>query len=150
IGLMVAVANIDEIINLIRKAPNPQAAREQLLAKSWPAADLKPLIDRVGEVGHTVIDGKYQLSEEQAKAILELRLQRLTALERDKITEELNDLIKDIQKCLEILQSHPRRMDLMRGELRGIKERFASPRMTSIEEQDGDQDIEDLIPREDM
>ncbi len=150
IGLMVAVANIDEIIALIRKSPNPAAAREQLLAKPWPAADISPLIERVGEVGHKVVDGKYQLTEEQAKAILDLRLQKLTALERDKINEEVAELVAEIGECLKILQIRPHRLALMRSELLVAKEKFATPRVTGIEEHDGDQDIEDLIPREDM
>lgn len=150
IGLMIAVANIDEIIALIRKSPNPQVAREQLLAKPWGASDIAPLIERVGEVGHKVIDGKYQLSEEQAKAILDLRLQKLTALERDKITEDVNELVASIAEYLKILQDRPHRLSLIRTELLAAKEKFASPRLTGIEEHEGDQDIEDLIPREDM
>ena len=150
IGLMVAVANIDEIIALIRKSPNPQAAREQLLSKPWNAMDIAPLIERVGEVGHKVIDGKYQLTEEQAKAILDLRLQKLTALERDKIADELTELTAEIAECLKILQIRPYRLDVIRRELLAAKEKFATPRQTAIEEYEGDQDIEDLIPREDM
>ncbi len=150
IGLMIAVANIDEIIALIRKAPNPQVAREQLLAKPWGALDIAPLIERVGEVGHKVIDGKYQLSEDQAKAILDLRLQKLTALERDKITDDVNELVANIGEFLKILQNRPHRLALIRTELLTAKEKFATPRLTGIEEHEGDQDIEDLIPREDM
>ena len=150
IGLMVAVANIDEMITLIRNAPNPQVAREGLLAKAWPVMDLQPLIERVGEVGHKVVDGKYQLTEDQAKAILDLRLQKLTGLEREKIAEELGELTAEITECLKILQDRVYRLSIMRAELLAVKEKFATPRQTAIEEHDGDQDIEDLIPREDM
>ncbi len=150
IGLMVAVANIDDMIELIRKAANPQVAKEQLMAKAWPAGDISAVIERVGEVGHKVVDGKYHLSETQAKAILELRLQRLTALERDKIGGELDELTVSIQEFLEILQSRAKRLTVMKDGLRSIKEQFATPRRTSIEEHEADQDIEDLIPREDM
>ncbi len=150
IGLMVAVANIDDMIELIRKAANPQVAKEQLMAKAWPAGDIAAVIERVGEVGHRVVDGKYHLSEAQAKAILELRLQRLTALERDKIGGELDELTVSIQEFLEILQSRAKRLTVMKDGLRSIKEQFGTPRRTSIEEHEADQDIEDLIPREDM
>ena len=93
VGLAIAVANIDEVIAMIRRAPDPDVARERLMAKAWPAPDVAPLIALIDEPGREVAeDGTYRLSEAQARAILELRLQRLTGLERDKIAEELSEV----------------------------------------------------------
>jgi DNA gyrase subunit A len=151
VGLAIAVANIDEVIGLIRRAPDPVAAREQLLARAWPALEVKSLVELIAEPGHVVADdGSYRLSDIQARAILELRLQRLTGLERDKIAEELQGLATEITDYLEILGSRERLLDILRGELADIKERFASPRRTVIEDAEFEHDIEDLIPREDM
>ena len=149
-GLSVAVANIDEIIALIRKAPDPQTAKEQLMAGNWKAFDVEPLIELIDEPHHRVIDGVYKLSEAQAKAILELRLHRLTGLERDKIAKELEAIAEDIKEYLDILSSRPRRMSIMRGELTEIKENFATPRRTTIEDAEFSEDLEDLIQREEM
>src|SRR5882762_6097005 len=114
LGLAIAVANIDPIIALIRNAADPAAAREGLTAQPWPAGAVAPLIALVGEPGHSVAeDGTYRLSEEQARAILDLRLQRLTGLEREKIAEELNGIIKEIDEYLEILRSRPRLLEIM-------------------------------------
>lgn len=151
VGLAIAVANIDEVIALIRAAPDPDTARAGLLARDWPAGDVGPLVDLIDEPGHRVSEtGTYRLSEAQAKAILELRLQRLTGLERGKIAEELEGLAAKIREYLEILGSRERLMAVLRDELVDIKERFATPRRTSIEESEFEHDIEDLIPREDM
>jgi DNA gyrase subunit A len=149
-GLAIAVANIDDIIHLIRAAPDPAAAREALLSKAWPAGDVAPLIDLIDEPGHRVEDGAYRLSDIQARAILELRLQRLTGLERDKIANELTELSDAIIDFLAILGSRDRRMDIMREELLDMKERFANPRRTTFEENEFEHDIEDLIQREEM
>jgi DNA gyrase subunit A len=151
IGLALAVANIDDVIQLIRRAPDPGTARDQLMARAWPAKDVAPLIALVDEPGRAVAeDGTYRLSEEQAKAILELRLQRLTGLERDKIADELQAIVKEIQDLLEILRSRPRLLEILRQELREMREQFATPRRTTIEDSEFEADIESLIQREDM
>jgi DNA gyrase subunit A len=151
LGLLIAVANLDEIIALIRAAPDPATARAGLVGKAWPAADVAPLVALVGEPGREVAtDGTYRLSDEQARAILDLRLQRLTGLERDKIAEELRGLISEIAGYLEILRSRARLFEVLRGELLAIKERFATPRRTQIEDVEFEADIEALIQREAM
>jgi DNA gyrase subunit A len=151
IGLLVAVASIDEIIALIRAAPDPAAARAGLIGRRWPAGDLAPLLARVGEEGRGLAeDGTYQLSEEQARAILDLRLQRLTGLEREKISDELQELVTEIAGHLDILRSRSRLIEVLRGELLTIKAQFANPRRTAIEEVEFEADIEALIQREDM
>ncbi|MEQ9606695.1 MAG: DNA gyrase subunit A [Kiloniellaceae bacterium] len=151
VGLAIAVANIDPVIELIRAAPDPAAAREGLMARRWPAETVAPLIALIDEPGREVgPDGTYQLSELQARAILELRLQRLTGLERDKIAEELEEIAAEIKGYLEILASRDRLMDVMRGELLEMKERFATPRRTQIIDAGFEHEDEDLIQREDM
>ena len=150
-GLAIAVANIDEVIRLIRAAPDPNAAREALLARSWPAEQVADLIALIDEPGHKVAeDGTYRLSEAQARAILELRLQRLTGLEREKIAEELKELAAQILDLLDILGSRERLLSVLRGELVEIKERFGDARRTTIEDVEFEHDVEDLIQREDM
>ncbi len=149
VGLLIAVANIDEIIALIRAAPDPAAAREGLLGRRWPIGDMAPLLALVGEEAAGE-GGTYQLSDAQARAILDLRLQRLTGLERDKIAEELNELVAEIAGHLEILRSPAKLIEVLRGELVAIKEQFANPRRTTIEDVEFEADIEALIQREDM
>ena len=151
VGLAIAVANIDEVIALIRRSPDPVVARERLMAKEWPAADVASLILLIAEPGREVAaDGTYKLSEAQARAILELRLQRLTGLERDKIAEELGEVAKLIEGYLELLGDRDKLFALMRKELLEIKAQFATPRRTEILDNEFEHDIEDLIPREDM
>ncbi|MEM7653350.1 MAG: DNA gyrase subunit A, partial [Pseudomonadota bacterium] len=151
VGLAVAVANIDPIIELIRAAPDPVAAKAGLLEKAWPAGTVEPLIRLIDEPGtETLQDGVYRLSEEQARAILELRLQRLTGLERDKIASELDELSKKILEFLEILDNRDQLLDVLRTELIAIKDEFATPRRTTLEEGEFEQNIEALIQREDM
>ncbi len=151
VGLAIAVANIDEIIALIRKSPDPVVARERLMERDWPARDVEPLIALIDEPGRLIsADGTIRLSEAQARAILELRLQRLTGLERDKIAAELEELAAKIRDYLDILASRGRRLEILRAELRDIKTRFATPRRTEIQDVEFEQDIEDLIQREDM
>src|SRR5437763_7377043 len=151
VGLLVAVASIDEIIALIRAAPDPAAARAGLIERRWPADDVAPLLERVEAEGRGLAeDGTYQLSDEQARAILDLRLQRLTGLERDKISDELKELVAEIGGHLEILRSRARLIEVLRGELLAIKEQFANPRRTAIEDVEFEADIEALIQREDM
>ncbi len=151
VGLAVAVANIDEVIALIRTAPDPATAREQLMTRRWPAQDVAPLIALIDDPRHRINDdGTFNLSEEQARAILELRLARLTALGRDEIGDELNGLGTEIEDYLEILRSRERVIEIIRTELTEIKEQFGQPRRTEISDVVGDFDDEDLIAREDM
>ena len=152
VGLAVAVANIDDIIALIREAPDPQAAREGLLARAWPAADVAPLIDLIEESGREGLnaDGTYRFTEAQARAILDLRLHRLTGLERDKIGDDLRGIVERIKDYLEILSNRARLIDVLRSEMQEIRDRFATPRRTEIVDAEFETDIEDLIAREDM
>ncbi|MFC5415049.1 DNA gyrase subunit A [Dongia soli] len=151
VGLAIAVANIDEVISLIRNAPDPVVAREQLMARDWPAQDVAPLIHLIDDPTHTISEqGTYRLSETQARAILELRLQRLTGLERDKIADELKELSAKIVDYLETLESREKRFRILREEIVAMKEQFGTPRRTSIEDNEFEHDIEDLIQREDM
>lgn len=150
-GLATAVANIDEVIRLIRTAPNPQSAHESLMARDWPAEDIAPLIALVDDPRHPMNpDGTYRLSDAQAKAILDLRLQRLTALGRDEIGEELAKLAAEIADYLDILRSRARIQAIIKTELAEVKQAFATPRRTVIQEWGSDLDDEDLIAREDM
>lgn len=151
VGLAIAVANIDEVIRLIRTAPDPAAAREALLARSWPASQMAPLIALIDDPRHRINeDETYNLSDTQARAILELRLQRLTALGMDEISDELNGLGEKIKDYLEILHSRARIIEIVKAELREIDEEFGTPRRTEIVDYVGDVDDEDLIQREDM
>ncbi|HWV22454.1 MAG TPA: DNA gyrase subunit A [Devosia sp.] len=151
VGLAVAVANIDEVIALIRTAPDPATAREQLMTRRWPAADVAPLIALIDDPRHRINDdGTFNLSEEQARAILELRLARLTALGRDEIGEELNGLGAEIEDYLDILRSIDRVRQIIREELEAVREEFGSKRRTEISDHVADFDDEDLIAREDM
>lgn len=149
-GLLVAINNIDPVIALIRAAPDPATAREQLMARDWPATDVEPFIKVIDDPGHEVVDGKYRLSEAQARAILELRLQRLTGMEREKLAEETNELAAKINGYLEILQSRERLVEVMCAELLEMRDAFANDRRTTIEEAEFEHDIEDLIQREEM
>jgi DNA gyrase subunit A len=149
-GLAVAVANIDEVIALIRAAKDPQVAKEKLMAKAWPATEVAAMIALLDEPGHKVENGKYRLSEPQAKAILELRLHRLTGLERDKIGADLKELGREIERYLAILASRAELYKLLRQELVTMKEKFANPRRTAFEEGEAEGAEEDLIQREDM
>jgi DNA gyrase subunit A len=148
VGLLIAVASIDEIIALIRAASDPAAARAGLIERRWPTGDVAPLLALVGDEAGD--GGSYQFSDAQARAILDLRLQRLTGLERDKIAEELQELVAEIARHLEILRSPERLIEVLRGELVAIKEQFATPRRTAIEDVEFEADIEALIQREDM
>ena len=151
VGLAIAVANIDEVIRLIRTSPDSGAARAALMDRSWPARDMAPLITLIADPRHTLdADGSIRLSETQARAILELRLARLTALGRDEIAEALNRLAVEIADYLDILGSRARLMGIIRDELVKVKADFPSPRRTEIVDSDADMDDEDLIQREDM
>ncbi|MBA9083232.1 MULTISPECIES: DNA gyrase subunit A [Bartonella] len=151
VGLAIAVANIDEIIALIRKASDPQIARAQLMERRWLAVDIAPLIKLIDDPRHIIHeDNTYHLSEEQARAILELRLQRLTALGRDEIADELNKIGVDITDYLDILASRSRIMGIVKDELNALREVFATPRRTVFGFGSADMDSEDLIAPEEM
>ena len=150
VGLAIAVANLDDVIKLIRAASDPAVAREQLMARAWPANDVAPLVALIDEPDRKVVDGNYKLSEDQAKAILDLRLHRLTGLERDKLHAELKEIGTEIATYLDILRSRERLYKIMRDELVAMKAEYGTPRRTSIEELEFETDIEDLIQREDM
>ncbi|MEL0197657.1 MAG: DNA gyrase C-terminal beta-propeller domain-containing protein, partial [Rhodobiaceae bacterium] len=149
-GLMVALASIDEVIELIKRAPDTETARNQLCERAWPAADVEAFITLIDDPGHEVVDGTYRLSEAQARAILELRLQRLTGMEREKLADETRELADRIADYLAILGSANRVNEVILGELAAARERLADPRRTEISDQLVDQDVEDLIQQEDM
>ncbi len=151
VGLALAVANIDEIIRIIRSAPDPATAREQLLAKAWPVMDMGPLLSLIAD-RRTRWDGDKAifLSDEQARAILDLRLHRLTGLGRDEIGVEAKGLAERIADYLDILRSRSRILEIIRGELNEVKDKFAVPRRSEFAFGDADLDDEDLIEREDM
>jgi DNA gyrase subunit A len=151
VGLAIAVANIDEIIRVIRTSPDPTTARDTLMSRDWPAQEVSAMITLIDDPRHRInLDGTARLSMEQAKAILDLRLQRLTALGRDEISDELDKLALEIADYLDILRSRARVQAIIKTELAEIKSEFATPRRTVIIEQEGEVEDEDLIQREDM
>jgi DNA gyrase subunit A len=151
VGLAVAVANIDEVIRLIRTSPDPATARAALMERDWPAKDMGPLIALIDDPRHRLKDdGTIRLSEDQARAILDLRLQRLTALGRDEIGDELQKLADEIADYLDILRSRVRVQRIIKDELIAVKTEFATPRRTDIVEGGPDLEDEDFINREDM
>ena len=151
VGLAIAVANIDEFIAIIRSSADPAEARERLQAREWPTGDMLPLIGLIQDPRTVVVDGdKVRLSDEQARAILALTLSRLTGLGRDEIFGEAETLSAAIAGYLEILGSRDKVLDIMRAELREVRDAFAIPRRTAITDGDAGLEDEDLIPREDM
>jgi DNA gyrase subunit A len=151
VGLAIAVANIDEVIRLIRASKDAAEAREALMNRDWPAKQLEPLIALIADPRHRLNpDGTYKLSDEQARAILDLRLQRLTQLGLEEITAELEKLAAEIKDYLDILGSRTRIRTIMQTELAEVKANFATPRRTEIIENDGEVEDEDLIQSEDM
>jgi len=151
IGLAVAVANIDRVIAIVRGSKDPVAARETLMAEKWNAGEIAPLIELVNEP--SLYDPKthiYQMTEAQARAILDLRLHRLTGLERDKIADELKDVTAQIAEFLGILGDREKLYEVLRNEMVEVKTKFAVPRRTEISDAEFEVDIEDLIAREDM
>ncbi len=150
VGLAIAVANIDEVIALIRGVSSPADAKEKLIARDWPAGDVTPLVELIADPRHKVSEaGTYKLSDAQAAAILALTLSRLTALGREEIADELRKIGVEIQDFLDILSSRARIITIIRDELSAIKNEFAVPRRTEIIEMEGDVEDEDLIARED-
>ena len=145
VGLVIAVANIDAVIALIRGAPDAAAARAALMEARWDASEVAPLLELIHDDGNQIVDGKVWLTEAQARGILELRLQRLTGLEREKIQKELSDVAIRINELLEIIGSHARRMEVLHDELMLARAEVATPRATEISDYAGDQDDESLI-----
>ncbi len=150
IGLAVAVANIDEVVELIKQSKDAAEAKEKLLAKSWPSHTVETIIRLVQDKGNIIKDGKFYFTEAQAKAILEMRLARLTGLEMDKINEELRILAAEISSYLVLLSDRGAMQDLVKKELIEVRDQFATPRKSTIEDSEFEVDIEDLIPKEDM
>jgi len=151
VGLVTAVAHIDEVVAIIRGAKSPADARESLAARKWDPAEIMPYLELISEAGRLNADGTFQLSEIQVKAILDLRLHRLTALGRDEIGGELEELAQKIREFLEILQSRVRLYEVLRGELDAVREEFGNDRKTEIDHTTiNGFDDEDLIAREDM
>ena len=151
VGLAIAVANIDEVIKLIRASKDANEARDKLMEREWPATTAAELIALIDDPRHRVSSaGTAKLTAEQTKAILDLRLQRLTALGRDEIKDELDKLSKEISDYLDILRSRARIQSIVKDELKTVKDEFATPRRTVIAEAEGEVEDEDLIHREDM
>ena len=150
-GLAVAVSNVDEVVATIRGSADAADARHKLMTRRWPAHDIAEYIALIDDPSHTINeDGTYNLSEVQARAILELRLQRLTQIGVKEVTDELRELAGKIREYLEILSSRARIMEIISNELSEVKEKFAVPRRTEITDWAGDLEDEDLIEREDM
>jgi DNA gyrase subunit A len=151
VGLAIAVANIDEMIRLIRAAKDANEARDKLMNRDWSARDVAAMVTLIDDPRHGVSPGgTTRLSGEQTKAILDLRLQRLTALGRDEIKAELDKLAAEIAEYLDILSSRARIQTIVKDELAAVKKEFATPRKTQILDQEGEMEDEDLIQREDM
>jgi DNA gyrase subunit A len=150
LGLSVAVGNLDEVIELIKSSANPDDARTALISRGWPAADIQSYIELIDDPNTEYKDGMFYMSEDQARAILELQLHRLTGLERDKLHADLVELGAQIKDLLEILGSHSRIIQIIRDETTSVRDNWASPRRTEISEASVDIDVEDLIAREDM
>ena len=150
-GLAVAVSNVDEVVRTIRASNDAAEAREKLMERRWPAAEILPFIKLIDDPTHTAnADGTYNLSEVQARAILDLRLQRLTQLGVKEVTDELEELAGKIKDYLAILASRERILAIISAELAEVREKFAVPRRTEITDWSGDMEDEDLIEREDM
>ena len=145
VGLAIAVDDIDEVIRVIRASPDAAAARTALMARDFPSVGVEPLLALIDDIANTITNGRVKLTETQARAILDLRLQRLTGLERDRITADLNELAEKITELLDIIGSRPRRLEVIREELTTIRESLASPRQTDIIDAFADQDEESLI-----
>ena len=150
LGLAVAVANLDPVIAIIRKAKDPAEARVQLMARPWPAKDIQDYVRAIDDPEASTDEDGYRMTEAQARAILDLRLHRLTGLERDKIVEDLKVLVVQIAEFLSILGSREKLYGVMRAELVEIRTKFADERRSTILDEDIDTDIEDLIQREEM
>ncbi len=150
-GLAVAVSNVDEVVATIRSSADAAEAREKLMTRRWPAAEIESYLRLIDDpLSKMNDDGTYNLTEVQARAILDLRLQRLTQLGVKEVTDELEELAAKIKEYLDILSSRERIMGIIADELRSVREQFAVPRRTEIVDWSGDMEDEDLIEREDM
>ena len=150
VGLSIAVANIDEVIALIRGASDPNDARDKLMARAWPAKDIEPLIELIDDPESRVVNGTYTLTEAQAKAILDLRLHRLTGLSQNELADDIKQTSAEITELLSVLLDRVKLLGIMKDELLEVREKFATPRMTEIVPSELETDMEDLIAREDM
>jgi DNA gyrase subunit A len=150
LGLTIAVSNIDEIVKIIKSAPNPATAKQNLMQTAWPSSDIEKLIKLVDRDNNQIQGDKCYFTERQAGAILDMKLQRLTAMEKDKIEKELHSLASEIEEYIEILGSREKLLEILKSELREVKDKFSTPRLTEIEHREYEHDIEDLIQREDM
>ncbi|HJK86425.1 MAG TPA: DNA topoisomerase (ATP-hydrolyzing) subunit A [Candidatus Megaira endosymbiont of Nemacystus decipiens] len=149
-GVRIAVNNIDEVIKIIRGAANPVAAKEMLMEKEWECESIVSLIKLVDDKANIINNKSIRLTEIQAKSILEMRLQRLTAMEKDKLENDLRDLTEEIKGYVEILNNRDRLLSILKQEMLEVKDKFDTPRKTEIVEGKFDHDIEDLIQKEDM
>ena len=145
VGLAIAVDDIDEVIRIIRASPDASTARENLMGRDFASAGVVPLLELIQDTGNVIRDGRIHLTEQQARAILDLRLQRLTGLEREKITGELSELAEKIRDLLHTIESQPRRLEVMHGELHEVRAAIGTPRLTEIVDYVADQDEESLI-----
>ncbi|WP_276968610.1 DNA gyrase subunit A, partial [Metallibacterium scheffleri] len=145
VGLAIAVADIDAVIALIRASADTATARAALMQRGWPAGDVLSLLALIDDDANAVIDDTVRLTEAQANGILQLRLQRLTGLEREKIQQEVSEVAARISQLLDLIASHPRRMEVMRAELAAVRAEIATPRFTQIVDGIADQDDESLI-----
>jgi DNA gyrase subunit A len=150
IGLMVALSNLDEVIVMIRSSKDRGEASDRLTGRSWVSGEILPYLKLLDEEGGTQVSEDYVLSSAQAHAILELRLHRLTGLERDKLEEEAKVLAKEIEDYLDILGSEERRWGVIRDEVTWIRDEYSVPRRTEFIEDDSDTDAMDLVPKTDM
>ena len=150
LGIRIAVSNIDEVIRIIRGSSNPNDAKDQLMTKAWDCSDIISLIKLVDDKAIISDDGKSHLTEIQAKAILEMRLQRLTAMEKDKLEADLTDLTTEVKGYVDILSSREKLLFILKSELLKVKEEYATPRLTEIVQGNFEHDMEDLIQKEDM
>ena len=149
-GLMVAITSIDEVIDLIKSSPDPESARTKLCSKAWPAKEVESFIKLIDDPNHQIIEGQYNLSVTQARAILDLRLQRLTGMERNKLEKETQELSEQINEYLIILSDKSKLTHLIQTELDEVLKRIDDPRRTEINDSAVDHDDEDLIQKEDM
>ncbi|QDH14333.1 DNA gyrase subunit A [Formicincola oecophyllae] len=150
VGFVLAVANIDAVIALIRAEPDSASARAALMARDFPAADVEPLLALIHHEGNKVEGGRVRLTEAQARGILELRLQRLTGMERERIQSELAEVAERIKALLEVISSRPRRLEVLRDELHAVRAAMATPRLTEISASLGNETDESLIEPDQM
>ena len=150
LGIRIAVSNIDEVIRIIRASSNPNDAKDQLMTKAWDCSDITSLIKLVDDKAIISDGNKIHLTELQAKAILEMRLQRLTAMEKDKLESDLTELTNEVKEYVDILSSREKLLSILKSELLKVREDYTTPRLTEIAHGNFEHDMEDLIQKEDM